>query len=548
MESNLVLVPVVVRDAVGNYVHGLTEADFKIADRGKEQKITHFEEEYATATRPAGADTSHGTAAMPSGSALPGRFLTFFFDDLNTPASEWLQLRDAADHEIAARLQPRDRVAIFTTTQMLMDFTADTRRIHEALQKLRRTSAESDAGTSCPDFSEYQAQQLVEEHNLQSAAWVEATAEASLCKPTEFPVLGSKEAVESTIRILAERVLSQARAHAHGSLDGFERALQYTSKMPGARVVILATPGFLTGDMQPELDRIIDAALRSQVVIDGLDPKGVAVSTRLFDASRHAEVSGAARIALLAVEADGETALSDVLVQFTRGTGGEFYHSNNDLRVGFRLTEEHGRYILAFTPADLRQDGKFHPLQISLASPHPGFRLNARQGYFAPKAASKGGLTSTALSSAEEQKKPASIIEAQESEQIREAIYAQDESRQLAVDWSARAGSAEGENRDIQLFSHLDLNGLEFHRSDGHNVNRITFVVAVFDHQNKLVTVEQRHATVSVPDERLAGLAKRGVDIDLTVQLKPGIYRFRTIVTDSEEHRLAAASRSISVP
>jgi hypothetical protein len=39
-----------------------------------------------------------------------------------------------------------------------------------------------------------------------------------------------------------------------------------------------------------------------------------------------------------------------------------------------------------------------------------------------------------------------------------------------------------------------------------------------------------------------------GINMSMNFQLKPGVYRIREVVTDSEEHRLTALSTQIAVP
>jgi hypothetical protein len=38
------------------------------------------------------------------------------------------------------------------------------------------------------------------------------------------------------------------------------------------------------------------------------------------------------------------------------------------------------------------------------------------------------------------------------------------------------------------------------------------------------------------------------VDADMTFSLKPGIYRIREVVADSEEHRMATFTRNVQIP
>lgn len=61
--SDLVIVRVAVRDSQGKPVTGLAKEDFRLFDRGKEQKISQFEEEVSYAAAPAPAPV--GTPSVP---------------------------------------------------------------------------------------------------------------------------------------------------------------------------------------------------------------------------------------------------------------------------------------------------------------------------------------------------------------------------------------------------------------------------------------------------------------------------------------------------
>ena len=159
--SNLVVVRVVVRDAQGKPVENLKKEDFKLFDGGKKQSIAQFEEETAapSSASPA-AVRAQGEAAAPPPPALPGKFIAFYFDDLNTSDADMIQVRDAADHSLAANLQPQDRVAIFSSREMLSDFTADPKQIHDALFKLHVSGRALTRMHECPDLSDSQALEI----------------------------------------------------------------------------------------------------------------------------------------------------------------------------------------------------------------------------------------------------------------------------------------------------------------------------------------------------------------------------------------------------
>ena len=53
---------------------------------------------------------------------------------------------------------------------------------------------------------------------------------------------------------------------------------------------------------------------------------------------------------------------------------------------------------------------------------------------------------------------------------------------------------------------------------------------------------------VNVLDAQLPELFKAGVDANMTFQLKPGIYRIREVVTDSEERHMTTFSKNVKIP
>jgi iron donor protein CyaY len=66
-------------------------------------------------------------------------------------------------------------------------------------------------------------------------------------------------------------------------------------------------------------------------------------------------------------------------------TGGKFFQNRNDLGEGFRQlagAPEYS-YLLGFSPRDLKLDGSFHNLKVTLKS--RTLEIQARQGYYAPK-------------------------------------------------------------------------------------------------------------------------------------------------------------------
>ena len=548
--TNLVVVRVVVRDAQGKPVKGLRKEDFKLFDSGKEQPIAQFEAESAveppSPTSPAAAPGPQraGAAVSP---ALPGRFLALYFDDLYTSDTDMIQARKAAEDYLAASLQPADRVAIFTSEAMLSDFTSDPEQIQQALSRLRASSRAPARGHDCPDLSDYQALEMIKtvgRIDLKNPwntgdAWGLAFEEAAQrdCLPSLNPI-----ANKNFLLNRASTVVGQAEILTRSNLRELEQVVKYTSQMPGQRTVVFGSPGFLLqDDNQFQLEQLIDQALRLQVVVSSLDPRGLVVLARQADASQlYVPPRGVSSGAMHRLDQNREVVAQDVLAQLAEGTGGEFFHNNNDLKAGFgRLAGSPGAYLLAFAPKDLKADGKLHELKVTLAEKQTGYSIQARHGYFAPR--------NEAEAKAEAKEVEASSAADQGQEQIREALLSQTEIAQFPVVLDTKVSEGQGETHELSLSSHVDPKSLHLQKEGDHNLDTLTFVVGVFDQKGNLMIAQQRHATVDVADGQLPEFLKAGIGVDMAFQLKPGSYRIREVVIDSEP-RQTALSRNLDIP
>jgi VWFA-related protein len=490
-----------------------------------------------------------------------------YYDDLDTSAGDMMRARDAALRFVGAGTEPRDRVAIFTTERMLSDFTSDPKQIDGTLSELRPSSrALAPAQSECPNMSDFQAQQITQSIDPSSDAWKVALQELSICRGIDNPLVpqqfsgqlssDSAAAVSqemAQIQVQARRIVDQAQLQVRSNLQQFERVVRYVSLRPGQRTVILVSPGFLSESEQPQLDRIIDTALRSQVVISSLDPKGLAVDEE-GDASLDKPLTGPAKAAQKNLTEAREFAAADVLAEVAQGTGGALFQHDNDLQAGFGALAGHGEvYALAFSPKNLQPDGKFHALKVSLAEKHSGYSVQARRGYFAlaiqPATANQAGANGNETPKTEEPiPPPASDPQAQERNRLREAIRSRIEIAELPVELDMNVSAGQGETRELSVLTHVDGTNLHFHKEGDHNLNTLTFVIGVFDLKDNPVQFLQRHADLSVPDGQLSEFLKTGLTVKIIVQLKPGDYRVREVVSDSEEHHTTAMNREVIVP
>ena len=145
--TNLVPVPVVVRDSKGHAVGNLAIDDFQLFDNGKPQMISKFTVERLTVTPtspvPHPSANSDKPAAPPGAlteantDGIPDRFVAYVFDDLHMSLSDLVYTRDAAKRQIDSSAHARERAAIYTTSgQQMQEFTSNPDKLHSALAAL----------------------------------------------------------------------------------------------------------------------------------------------------------------------------------------------------------------------------------------------------------------------------------------------------------------------------------------------------------------------------------------------------------------------------
>jgi len=346
---NLVPMRLVVRDAHGQAVGNLRKEDFRILDKGKPQIISQFSVEK-------GVVEAGDEQERANGAAGPGRFVVYIFDDVHLQFGDLAHAREAFEHQVSS-LRPTDRAGIVTTSgRTVLDFTSDRAKLRQVSELVRPTPTGGASG--CLKMSYFVADQIQNKHN---GMMLRALAtDAAHC---EIPT----RSLPQTVSSIAQQELAIGQQEAHNILAALKNVVQSISTLPAQKIIILVSPGFIIPDLEFEYSELIDQALRSQVIVSTLDARGVYV-------------------VLPGESSEEKAANSQVLALLAEGTGGGYFRSNNDLNEGFRLLTEPPQYsyLLGFAPQDLKEDGKFHKLEVKGPK---NATIQARPGYYAPKRA-----------------------------------------------------------------------------------------------------------------------------------------------------------------
>lgn len=534
IESNLVVVRVVVRDSQGHPVADLRQEDFKLADNGKEQSIAQFAVETLSTESP--------TASTPASSRVSGapRYLALYFDDLEMSPDEIMHARDAADHYLSKSLAASDHAGIFTSSGMVQaDFTSDLKKLHDALFKLQSNSR---LGTGCPNISDYQAKLIVEQTSptdIQNSGPkggpTPATDALAVALDEARNICHMLGANGRVILMKAQQILGQAVWQAQYSLQGLKEVVNHISDMPGQRSVVFLSPGFLTDQLGSQISAISDRALRSQVVVGSVDSKGLATILQETDIrTGYTTVDSHLIAAKRDLMNSREQSALSVLEEVARDTGGRFIHNDNDLEAGIRSasTLSQVSYILAFSPSNLKPDGRFHSIKVTLREKRKGIALEARRGYFAPMAGAKP---------------PDELAEA-----MRSAVLSREDLRGLPLDLTTEISRGTGENAgkaELGVMARVEVGRMHFRKDGDHNLNTLTFVSSVFDHDGLWVGGQQKKLPLDLPDDKLQQLINSpGVLMRSAFHLAPGTYSIREVVIDSEDRHIGAVTRSVEVP
>lgn len=524
---DMVSVPVVVRDSKGHLVANLTKENFQVFDKGKPQEILRFVleksgEETAKAAKTLDAVPAEGEAAKTPD--VPERFVAYLFDDIHLAWSDLARARIAVGHQLS-NLPKTDRAAIYTTSgQNNVEFTDDVDKLQATLLLLRNRSLSTMGVKLCPDINYYMADLMVNHQDGQSNNL--AGQEAMACMNLPTLALGISYA-----QGIAQQVLGTGQQETHVALTVFKDIVRRMASMPGQRVVVLVSPGFYSPDTyQPDKNEIINRAIKSNVIINSLDARGLWTDPA-FDASQQASGSIQYQNAKTAYDHVASLAQSDVLAEMAYGTGGSFFQNNNDLDAGVRqlAVVPESFYVIGFAPQNLKLDGSFHALKVTVKSnPAINVAIQARKGYYAPKKAS----------TAEETAK----------EEIEEALFSRDELGELPVELHTQFFKSSDKDATISVLCRMDPRHIQFRKTDGRNVNVLTVIAAVFDRNGNFLSAIQKTVDIKMKDETMTKLMTAGVmTLKTNFSVQPGSYLIRLVVRDSEGQLMSALNGAVAI-
>lgn len=543
VDTNLVEVGVVVRDAHGHTVGGLTKGNFRLEDNGKDREIEHFAvdssapvdvpQSPATDGRGAAAAETRSATGKQAPAPVRGRFIALYFDDVNAKdgpdAGDLKQTQDAAEKFLKAALQPGVEIGIFTASGTpRLDFTTDEAKLIETVKGLEPHVRLSENACVTP----FAAYMMVVQHNMSALTLPQNGNMDVNTRQCQLAGRGAFRQQNADPGAEAQEVWKRTVDLSRRTLESIGEVADHLGQMNGSRVLLLASSGFITATIENERDRLIQRALHDGVVINALDSKGLpewapphtreyrlqgrdAVVAAGLERSRFETVSITLRV----------DALNESPAALAEATGGEFFHNNNDLHRGFEqlAAPPEVTYRLSFQLHDVPADGTYHKLKVSLENVKSA-TVQSRPGYFAPEKSAQENA----------------------SAKFDREVTGTDVLEEIPMTLEGELGKGSKGVIPVTVFVKVDISKMELAEQRGRRTGKIRVVSALRDSSGAIVSAKEATMELALKQETYDRLAKSGLTARLTLEVAPGSYQLREVVEDGAG-KMACSTNPIDV-
>ena len=318
--------------------------------------------------------------------------------------------------------------------------------------------------------------------------------------------------------------------------ESFTSLMKSTGRMPGRKLAFFVSDGFLmdTGPHAPELrerlNRVVDSAQRSGVVVYTIHAKGLVTS--FPDASVKQPVDDRLDIA----RAGEVQAYQDALHGLAEDTGGRALRGTNyfDRWVSKMLDETSNYYVIAWRPqSDQEKTERFRQVSLKIIG-RPDLVARAPRGYVE-------GPSPAAVAIA---KAPANYALNTPETQMRDALGDYYPSSDLPVVLSLTYLNTPKNEMLLNSSMQIGTNALNY-GSDGKQPATVKIAGVILNDKGKIGGSFKNQLNVT-PINGLSETA--GVIYNEHTPLAPGIYQVRAAARDEKSGRLGSANQWIVIP
>jgi VWFA-related protein len=529
---DVVVVNAIVTDKQGNPVKDLKVDEFKVYEDGQLQPIHTFALESYKATQETAPGRPTGTTTTEDPGSSQSRMISIVVDDLATSAPEFFSYAQEALKKLLANgVEPSDLISLSTASGSVnQPFTSDrdlllslAGDLHKKVQRIGTVKSE------CPELTDTQAQQI---RNLQSdnTPLRVAIAETILCHHLES-LPDPEQTAEAMVKSAAAQQFEENQHRYRSLLNSLRQYLRSLRHFEGRKSLILISDGFLSDYVRYELQDVTDMALRSGVIFNTVDVRGL--FTTNYQASDNVVVGNNQETFVL-LSRKPQMRIDDMqqqelpLRQLSSETGGMHIGNTNDLAAGMRkiIDSQSFYYILSYATPNAKSDGHYHKIKLEVT--RPGLKVTYRKGYYAPKEQIS--------------------FERRKKDDIIEALRAPGNLNEIPIQLSYNYFQMDDSRYQLALMTQVNIRGMKFVEEDSRHKNLISLVVVAMDEHDQYIDGLEKTIDLNLTGPSYDALLNHGFTSKMDVKVPPGRYRIRAVVREGVHTKMGSINKMIEVP
>ena len=391
------------------------------------------------------------------------------------------------------------------------------------------------ARSDCPELTDLQARRISDIRlqsdaaNAQDPSWRLAVLDAINCLALDPTDESSATIAGNYARMAASRQYQESEFRTRNLLQTLRQHIRSLRHFDTAKSLVLFSDGFLMDGASPmlyQLQEVVDMALRSGVVLNSVDIRGLYSYTPPASERFSSEAETAAYKQSLYKE--DMLAQDEPLAQLSYETGGLFFHSNNDLYKGLQnVVHRHSYfYVLTYALRSQKADGLYRKIKLEVS--RPGVELSYRKGYYAPK---------------EEM-----TFERRKKEDILEALQAPGNLNEIPVSLAYNYYQEDDFTYGVSFVTSVGIRGLNFLDEDARRKNLISMVLVAFDENDRYIDGLEKSIEFRLLETSYANLLEHGLTARVELKLPMGRYKIKAVVRESTQGKMGSITRAIEIP
>ena len=513
-EINYVEVDARVLDGQGNFIPGLTAADFQVIEDGKPQQVTAFSFvniPVERLDRPLFASKPIEPDVRTNLQAADGRIYLLVLDDLHTNPLRSSRTKAAARQFIEKYIGSNDMAAVVYTggrADASQDFTTSQRRLLQAVDKFMGQKLRSATMNKIDDYFRNSGTPLAGE------------------KPVD---LDDKE----------------RGYHARNALDTVRNLAQYLGNIRGRRKALVLFSEGIDYDISNVFENteatvvmdatreVIAAATRANVAVYGVDPRGLTsagddmIQIQSFPDDTTLGLGAGSMFNEVRTAQDSLRVLSDE-------TGGFAVVNRNDFATAFqRIVDDNSAYyVMGYYSTNDRRDGRFRKIEVKLNN-KPGLVVRARKGYVAPRGRAPEAKPTTASSA---------------SPELRDAIESPLPLPGLPLGMTAVVFKGPAPKGSVVISTLVNGSTLPFSEAAGMFKNDLEVMAMATDEKGKTTYSDRNTVNLSMKPDTANRVKATGFRVIQSMDLAPGRYQLRVAVREGNTRKAGSVTFDLEVP